>query len=181
MSSDLHRYLWAACFAQANSCSPRLRDFPEELRPKHRNVGKSLDHDNFSDRFKVQLAGEPSATVMSHIAKDGHYYIHFDPAQCRSLTVREAARLQTFPDNFVFCGTRTEQYMQVGNAVPPLIARQIASIVGRLVADPEERHGRPDLKGKTQREHVQDPGKAHGAGAHSPIPASQDGPEVQTA
>lgn len=134
MPSDLHRYLWAACFAKANGLSPRLRDFPTDLRPRHSNVEDALGHDNFSDRFKVQLAAEPSATVMSHIAKDGHYYIHHDPTQCRSLTVREAARLQTFPDNFRFCGNRTEQYTQVGNAVPPLIAHQIAEIVHGLLA-----------------------------------------------
>lgn len=129
MDSDLHRYLFAASFAKAHHRSPRLADFPAKLLPDHASTWDALDSNYFTDRFRVQLANKPSTTVVSHIAKDGHYYIHYDPTQCRSLTVREAARLQTFPDNYLFLGNRTEQYTQVGNAVPPLLAKQIAGIV----------------------------------------------------
>jgi DNA (cytosine-5)-methyltransferase 1 len=128
IKEDLYRYLFASCFASVKERSPKLIDFPSSLMPKHLNFADG----KFTDRFRVQLYGEPSKTVTSHISKDGHYYIHPDPTQCRSLTVREAARIQTFPDNYFFCGPRTEQFHQVGNAVPPLLARQIAVIVSSL-------------------------------------------------
>lgn len=129
MQSDLHRYFFAAAYAQINNVSPKLRNFPEELLPKHKNVQQGRAKIIFEDRFRVQLPDAPATTITSHISKDGHYYIHYDPAQCRSLTVREAARLQTFPDNYKFEGNRTAQYHQVGNAVPPLLANRIAEVV----------------------------------------------------
>lgn len=131
MRSDLHRYLFAACYGLERKVSPRLRSFPPALLPAHANIDD--ESVPFPDRFRVQLRNEPSSTVVAHIAKDGHYYIHPDPSQCRSLTVREAARLQTFPDNYFFEGNRTQQYTQVGNAVPPWLARQLADVVARFL------------------------------------------------
>ena len=135
IASDLQRYLFAACFAKEEKRSPTLSEFPTGLLPNHKNVGTAMSGSNFADRFRVQVADRPSTTITCHISKDGHYYIHHDPSQCRSLTVREAARLQTFPDNYFFCGPRTKQYIQVGNAVPPYLAHQIAEIVFALLKD----------------------------------------------
>jgi DNA (cytosine-5)-methyltransferase 1 len=129
INSDLQRYLFASSFAAENGTSPRLGDFPPTLLPAHANVRMALKSRHFSDRFRVQVGSQPATTITSHISKDGHYYIHYDPTQCRSLTVREAARLQTFPDDYFFCGGRTKQYQQVGNAVPPRLAQHIAAFV----------------------------------------------------
>ncbi|HKY99876.1 MAG TPA: DNA cytosine methyltransferase, partial [Rhabdochlamydiaceae bacterium] len=141
ISRDLHRYFFASVFARKKGYSPTLEEFPKGLLPKHKNVREALNGSKFNDRFRVQVRSWPSTTVVSHICKDGHYYIHYDPAQCRSLTVREAARLQTFPDNYYFEGARTQQYHQVGNAVPPLLAKQIAKIASKVLENLEtEKH-----------------------------------------
>lgn len=138
MASDLMRYFFWSQYAESHGSSPSLHDVPHFLRPKHLNVFGDLADLPFSDRFRVQLANKPSTTVVSHIAKDGHYYIHYEPKQCRSLSVREAARLQTFPDNYFFEGAATDQYRQVGNAVPPYLAKQLAALVhGVLTGDRE--------------------------------------------
>ncbi len=134
MQADLHRYLFASSFADVTGRSPSLRDFPVELRPRHANVEAAVKGEMFGDRFRVQTADRPSSTVTSHISKDGHYFIHYGPEQCRSLTVREAARLQTFPDDYFFCGNRTEQYHQVGNAVPPMLALQVGTSIAAIVS-----------------------------------------------
>lgn len=135
MPSDLVRYLFVSSFGATMGHSPKLGDFPDCLLPAHSNVKPGQASDAiFKDRFRVLLPDRYASTVTSHMAKDGHAFIHFDPSQCRSLTVREAARLQTFPDSYVFLGNRTSQYTQVGNAVPPLLARQIADLVGRILS-----------------------------------------------
>ncbi len=143
MASDLARYLFSATYADSHGYSPGLDVFPPKLLPNHSNA--HAEHKSeaipFKDRFRVQCRNESASTVVAHIAKDGHYYIHYDPVQCRSLTVREAARLQTFPDNYFFMGNRTEQYTQVGNAVPPLLAHKLAKVVRDLLNEMKKKNG----------------------------------------
>jgi len=135
MVKDLERYFLLASVAPSLERSPKVRDLPREFWPLHKNVDSATMP--FEDRFRVQVWNRPSTTIVSHIAKDGHYYIHPDAEQMRSFTVREAARLQTFPDNYYFCGNRTQQFTQVGNAVPPLLAFQIGHSISDLMREPE--------------------------------------------
>lgn len=111
-------------------------DLPEHLR-RYRS-------DTFNDKYKRLDWDDLSRTITAHIAKDGYWYIH--PEEHRTLTVREAARIQTFPDSFRFAGTRSDAFRQIGNAVPPALGRTVAAAILPLAEPREEQSKLPDLR-----------------------------------
>lgn len=122
---DLEIYKIAVDAWNKNKKRLNYAELPENLRTQNNTS-------SFLDRYKVVAADlKNSQTIVAHIAKDGHYFIHPDPEQNRSITPREAARLQTFPDDYYFesvsgIPARTTAYKQIGNAVPVLLAEKIA-------------------------------------------------------
>jgi DNA (cytosine-5)-methyltransferase 1 len=99
----------------------KMSDLPPRIRPYRDDI--------FEDKIKKQSWAKPSSVILAHMQKDGLMYVHPDSRQARTFTPREAARLQSFPDWFRFFGPMTEQFKQIGNAVPPLLARRIAESI----------------------------------------------------
>ncbi len=124
--NDLEIYRVAVNLLLKDGKKLNYKDLPERLK-RHKNENA------FLNRFNVVPPENLSQTVVAHIAMDGHYYIHPDISQNRSISVREAARIQSFPDNFYFEGSRTSAFKQIGNAVPPLMAEGIASVIKKIL------------------------------------------------
>lgn len=99
-----------------------LEQLRASMLPPYRN-------DAFDDKWRKLIPDQPAWTVTAHLARDGYSHIHYSSAQARTLTVREAARLQSFPDSFEFSGNFGDAFRQIGNAVPPLLARAVAEQV----------------------------------------------------
>jgi DNA (cytosine-5)-methyltransferase 1 len=108
----------------------KMSDLPKRMRPYRVDI--------FADKIKKQSLNRPSSTILSHMQKDGLMYVHPDSGQARTFTPREAARIQSFPDWFRFYGPMTQQFKQIGNAVPPLLAKRIAEAI-RPLLKPVER------------------------------------------
>jgi DNA (cytosine-5)-methyltransferase 1 len=100
-----------------------------EKRPSLNHIKQRV----FNNSYVVQFWDKPARTIIAHLYKDGNQFIHPDYTQERTITPREAARLQSFPDDFVFEGSRTQQYKQIGNAVPPLMAEAIAKSIKKAL------------------------------------------------
>lgn len=125
-ANDAAIYAYSIKLWDSKQVRVKYTDLPIELRTQK-------NEDSFLDRFKVVNGKGNAHTVVAHLAKDGHYYIHPSLNVCRSISVREAARMQSFPDNFYFEGSRSAMFKQIGNAVPVLMAKKIAESIKQLL------------------------------------------------
>lgn len=124
--NDAAIYRYAIKLWDTKHIRVKYTDLPQKLRTQK-------NENSFLDRFKVVDGGGYAHTIVAHLAKDGHYYIHPSLNACRSISVREAARMQSFPDNFYFEGSRSAMFKQIGNAVPVLMAKKIAESIKKIL------------------------------------------------
>ena len=111
----------------------------EELQ---RSIVPPYDASKFPNKWRKISRNQPVRTVMAHLSKDGYSHIHYDNSQARTISVREAARIQSFPDGFVFSGAMNQAFQQIGNAVPPLMAKAIATEIMKTIQESASRHSR---------------------------------------
>jgi DNA (cytosine-5)-methyltransferase 1 len=123
----------AALAKQGVKVKPASAQF-EEIKA---SIVPPYDIGKFPNKWRKMWSDQPARTLMAHLGKDGYSHIHYDSRQARTISVREAARLQSFPDGFSFCGTMNPAFRQIGNAVPPLLAKAIAEHMMRVLKQTE--------------------------------------------
>jgi DNA (cytosine-5)-methyltransferase 1 len=111
----------------------RPRSGSEEYEALRKSIVPPYDPAKFPNKWRKMEADLPSRTLLAHLGKDSYSHIHYDSQQARTISVREAARLQSFPDGFRFMGTMNPAFRQIGNAVPPLLANALACALARTI------------------------------------------------
>jgi DNA (cytosine-5)-methyltransferase 1 len=115
-----------------------IREGSAEYERLKEAIVPPYDASKFPNKWRKMWRDQPARTLMAHLGKDSYSHIHYDSEQARTISVREAARLQSFPDGFVFCGTMNPAFRQIGNAVPPLMAKALAVTIGEALGMAEE-------------------------------------------
>jgi DNA (cytosine-5)-methyltransferase 1 len=115
-----------------------IREGSAEYERLRASIVPPYDAGKFPNKWRKMWHDQPARTLMAHLGKDGYSHIHYDSDQARTVSVREAARLQSFPDGFTFCGTMNPAFRQIGNAVPPLMARALARKIFEVLTRKEK-------------------------------------------
>jgi DNA (cytosine-5)-methyltransferase 1 len=115
-----------------------IREASAEYKRLRDSIVPPYDAGKFPNKWRKMWREQPARTLMAHLGKDSYSHIHYDSDQARTISVREAARLQSFPDGFVFCGTMNPAFRQIGNSVPPLLAKAIAAQMMKAIAQEGE-------------------------------------------
>jgi len=126
--------------AELRSGGKMIREGSAEYNRLRDSIVPPYDVGKFPNKWRKMWSDQPARTLMAHLGKDGYSHIHYDSSQARTISVREAARLQSFPDGFSFCGTMNPAFRQIGNAVPPLMATALATTIARALKAVKEEH-----------------------------------------
>ena len=121
--------LFEAELAKARRQGRNIRAGSSAHEALRKSIVPPYDHTKFPNKWRKMWQDMPARTIMAHLGKDSYSHIHYDSEQARTISVREAARLQSFPDGFVFEGAMNQAFHQIGNAVPPLMAFALANVM----------------------------------------------------
>lgn len=124
--------------AEASRQGTIIREGTEVFERLRKSTVPPYDVDKFPNKWRMMEADKPCRTLLAHLGKDSYSHIHYDTDQARTISVREAARLQSFPDGFLFCGTMNPAFRQIGNAVPPLVAKALAVTIAHALGTATE-------------------------------------------